>query len=313
MKNKHFALFFINLFILAGVGYSQDTLMISRGSVIQRDSFIQNDTMAQFKSRDLLKNNITHTTTPAYTFPYDISFKKDGLITASAIGVGALGYLLIDNKHDITLGELNNKNPHNLPFFDRWSAGYYSKKADKHSYTIFYASYLYPVLGMLLNKNHHDKMKQISLLFIETISITSAMYTLADGLIYRSRPYVYGNIAPQDLRMKKRSQRSFYSGHISTVAAASFFMARVHKDFKGRAKVQPWLWGIAVALPAVMSYERIKAGYHFLSDCIVSYGIGAATGLLVPAMHKSKKLQNVSLLPQIGDGYQGVVFTFHIK
>jgi hypothetical protein len=212
MKNKHFALFFISLFTLAGKGYSQDTLIVSRDSAIQRDSVIQNDTMAQFKSIDLLRNEITPVTTPAFTFPYEISFKKDGLIIASAIGVGALGYLLIDNKHDITLGELNNKSPDNLPFFDRWSAGYYSKKADKHSYTIFYASYLYPVLGMFLNKNIHDKIKQISLLFIETISITSAMYTMADGLIYRSRPYVYGTIASQDLRMKNVHNGRFIAG-----------------------------------------------------------------------------------------------------
>jgi membrane-associated phospholipid phosphatase len=295
------------LFILVGAGYSQDTLMILK------DSVIQNDTMAQFKDSNLLRNNITHTTTRAFTFPYNMSFKKDGLVIASAIGVGAIGYLLISNKHDLTLEQVNNKKPDNLLFFDRWSAGYYSKKADKNSYTIFYASYLYPVLGMFLNKNIHNKIKQVGLLFIETISISSAMYTLADGLVYRSRPYVYGNLAPQDLRMRKRSQRSFYSGHVSTVAAASFFMARVHKDFKGNAKLQPWLWGIAVTLPAVMAYERIKAGYHFLSDCIFSYGIGAATGLLVPAMHKSKRLQNISLLPQIGNGYQGISFTLQMK
>jgi membrane-associated phospholipid phosphatase len=307
MKNKYFVSFFISLLILIGEGYSQDIPMISK------DSVIQNDTIAQFKGSDLLRNNIALTTAPAFTFPYNISFKKDGLVVASAIGVGALGYVLISNKRDPTLEEVNNKNPDNLPFFDRWSAGYYSKKADRHSYTIFYASYLYPVLGMFLNKNIHDKIKQVALLFVETISISSAMYTMSDGLIYRSRPYVYGDIAPLDLRTIKRSERSFYSGHISTVAAASFFMARVHKDFKGKAKLQPWLWGIAAALPAVMAYERIKAGYHFLSDCVFSYGIGAATGLLVPAMHKSKKLQNVSLLPQIGNGYQGVSFALNIK
>src|SRR5258708_31428808 len=128
MKIKYFVSFFISLFILVGAGYSQDTLMVSK------DSVIQNDTMTQFKGNNLLRNNITHTTTPAFTFPYNISFKKDGLVIASSVGVGAIGYLLISNKHGLTLEQVNNKNPDNLPFFDRWSAGYYSKKADKNSY-----------------------------------------------------------------------------------------------------------------------------------------------------------------------------------
>jgi membrane-associated phospholipid phosphatase len=304
MKDQYFLLMFISLFIFARAGYSQDTLIVSK------DSVIKNETKSQFNSSDLLRNDLT---APAFILPYNMSSKKDGLVIASAVGVGAIGYLLISNKHGLTLEQLNNKKAGNLPFFDRWSAGYYSKSADKTSYGIFYASYLYPVLGMVLNKNIHGKLKEVSVLFIETMSVATAMFTLSDGLIYRSRPYVYSDVAPVDLRMKKRAQRSFYSGHVTTVAAASFFMAQVHKDFKGNPKLQPWLWVAAITLPAVMSYERIKAGYHFLSDCIFSYGMGAATGLLVPAMHKSKKLQNISLLPQIANGYQGISFTLHIK
>lgn len=281
--------------------------------MISKEQAIQNDTIAQLKEGDILRNNIALTATPAFTSPYNTSFKRDGLLVASAIGVGVLGYVLINNKHDLTLEQVNNQNPDNLPFFDRWAAGFYSKTADKHSYLIFDASYMYPVLGMFLNKNIHSKIKQVALLFIETISITSAMYTMTAGFVYRSRPYVYGHLAPDELRVQKRSQRSFYSGHVATVAAASFFMARVHKDFQGHKKLQPWLWGIAVTLPAVMSYERIKAGYHFLSDCIVSYGIGAATGLLVPKLHKSKKLQNLTLFPQFGNDYSGLNLIYHIK
>jgi PAP2 superfamily len=307
IKDQSFRLILSSLLIFAGPGYSQDTLTVSK------DSVIQNNTTSQFNSSALLRNDTTLPATPAFIFPYNVSFKKDGPVIASAIGVGAIGYLLISNKHGLTLEQVNNKNPDNLPFFDRWSAGYYSKSADRTSYAILYASYLYPVLSMYLSKNIHNKIKEVSVLFIETMSVATSMFTLSDGLIYRSRPYVYGNAAPLDLRMKKRAQRSFYSGHVTTVAAASFFMAQVHKDLGGNPKLQPWLWAVAIALPAVMSYERIKAGYHFLSDCVVSYGMGAATGLLIPALHRNKKLQNISLMPQIGNGYRGISFTLHIK
>jgi hypothetical protein len=46
-----------------------------------------------------------------------------------------------------------------------------------------------------------------------------------------------------------------------------------------------------------MAYMRIKAGYHFLSDCVVSGIIGTATGILIPQFHKNKNLKNISLSP----------------
>lgn len=271
------------------------------------------DTSQPAKDSVIIHNNLSNATSVPFRSPYRTSFKTDGLVIAATIGVTLLGYNLIKQKSDLTLEDLNNKNVDDLPFFDRWAAGNYSDKANKTSYLLFNASYAYPVLVMLINKNSRNKIGQISVIFIETIGITGAMYTMAAGLIYRSRPFIYGPDVPLDLRLDKGGQRSFYGGHVAATAAASFFMARVYKDFNGKTKLQPWLWAIAATLPAVMAYERIRAGYHFLSDCVLSYGIGAATGLLIPAMHKNKKLQNITLLPQFGNDYSGLSLTYHIK
>jgi membrane-associated phospholipid phosphatase len=305
MKNT---LLLIMLLPLYNCLYAQDT------TLILKDTLIQRDTIPHFKDSVVIQNNITNNATvPPFRSPYHTSFKTDGLVIAATVGVTLLGYQLIKQKHDLTLEELNNKNPDNLPFLDRWMAGNYSDLANRNSYILFNASYVYPVVLMWLNENGHKKIGQISALFVETIGITGALYTLSAGLVYRSRPFVYGATTPLDLRLGKGGQRSFYGGHVAATAAASFFMARVYKDFNGKTKLQPWLWTAAAVLPAVMAYERMRAGYHFLSDCIVSYGIGAATGLLIPALHKSKKLQNITLTPQYGNDNTGLSLTYHIK
>jgi membrane-associated phospholipid phosphatase len=306
MKNT---LLLIMLLPLYNCLYAQDTTLISK------DTLIQKDTLPPLKDSVVIQNNIiNNTTVPPFRSPYHTSFKTDGLVIAATVGVTLLGYQLIKQKHDLTLEELNNKNADNLPFLDRWMAGNYSDLANRNSYILFNASYVYPVVLMWLNKNGHKKIGQISALFVETIGITGALYTLSAGLVYRSRPFVYGENTPLDIRLGKGGQRSFYGGHVAATAAASFFMARVYKDFNGKTKLQPWLWTAAAVLPAVMAYERMRAGYHFLSDCIVSYGIGAATGLLIPALHKkSKKLQNITLTPQYGNDYTGLSLTYHIK
>jgi membrane-associated phospholipid phosphatase len=299
---------FLTVFLLSQSLFAQDTILVAKDTV----KLI--DTVPVLKESIIInENKQLSVAPPAFVSPYRTTFVKDGLVIAATVGVTLFGYQLINNKRDLTLEELNAKTIDEVPSFDRWSAGYYSESANKTSYILFNASYAYPVLVMLIDKNSRRKMGQISVMFIETIGITGAMYTMAAGLIYRSRPFVYGADVPMDLRLGKGGQRSFYGGHVAATAAASFFMARVFKDYNGKTKLQPWLWAIAATLPAVMAYERIKAGYHFLSDCVLSYGIGAATGLLIPALHRSKKLKNLTLLPQVGNGYQGLSFTYHLK
>ncbi|CAN5224342.1 hypothetical protein BH09BAC2_BH09BAC2_10640 [soil metagenome] len=245
--------------------------------------------------------------------PYTTSFKKEGIAIAAAMGATFAGYALIKNKSDLTPEQLSKKSIQDLPFLDRWVAGKYSDKANTDSYILFNGSYIYPFAVMLLDKSERKKMGQLSVMFIETVTITGALYTLTAGLVYRSRPFVYGENTPMDLRLGKGGQRSFYGGHIATTAAASFFTAKVYSDFHPGSKALPYVWVVAAVLPAVMAYERMQAGYHFLSDCILSYGIGAATGLLIPAWHKNKKYKNVTILPGLGNGQGGIDVVWKFK
>jgi membrane-associated phospholipid phosphatase len=244
--------------------------------------------------------------------PYHTTVIKDGAILAGSIGLTVLGYSLIQNKKDLTPAELANKTRDKIPFFDRSSAGFYSEKADNDSYIPFKASFAMPILMALINKNERQKIGQVLVLYTETMAITGAVFTMATGNIYRSRPYVYGTEAPYDLRLDKNSQRAFFAGHTAATAAATFFMAKAFADFNPNSRAKPYVWAFAATVPAVVGYLRYKAGMHFLSDNLLGYAVGAGAGIFVPQLHKIKGMRNVSLSPAMGNGSRGLAMTYRL-
>lgn len=240
--------------------------------------------------------------------PFNTNLYRDGGIILGAVGINLIGYELIKNKRDLTPAELATKTKSSLPFFDRSSAGYFSPQADKDSYILFDGSYAIPLIAGLINKNERQKFGQVVVLYLETMAITGSMYTLTAGLVYRSRPFVYGNLAPLAKRLDKGAQRSFYGGHVATTAAATFFTAKIFQEFNPGSRLTPYLYGTAGGLTILMGYLRYKAGYHFLSDCVLSGIIGGATGILVPHFHKNKS-RNFSLSPNFINSQPGFVFT----
>ena len=249
-----------------------------------------------------------------YPSPYKTSWKVDGPITIGGIGLTVLGVTLIENKRDATLAELRSKTRDKLPFFDRGNAGYYSEKADKDSYIPFQYSFGLPVLLALVNKNERHSAFQVLALYTETMAVTGALFTMATGNVYRSRPYVYDplftNGADTARRLDNDSHRSFYAGHTAATAAATFFAAQAFADFNPDSKLKPVIWVVAAATPAVVGYLRYKAGMHFLSDNILGYALGAAAGIYVPKLHRIEKLKNLSFVPQAGKNYKGIAFAY---
>lgn len=246
-----------------------------------------------------------------FVSPYKTSFGTDAVITGGGIGLTVLGYYFITQKDDLTLAELATRTRNKVPSFDRGNVGYYSEKADKDSYKPFNASFAYPIVLMLVNKNERHKVGQITGLYLQTMSITGALFTLSAGLIERSRPLVYGSDAPTDYKLSSNNQRSFFAGHTAATAAASFFAAKVYNDFNPDSKTKYVIWAVAAATPALVGYLRYKAGMHFLSDNLLGYAIGAASGILVPQLHKVKAMRNVSITPQAGIKYKGLAIAYN--
>jgi membrane-associated phospholipid phosphatase len=244
--------------------------------------------------------------------PYTTKLWTDGPIIAGGVGLTALGVVLISKKEGLTPGELSSYTRDKVNGFDRGNAGYYSEKADKDSYIPFQASFAMPVLLAALDKDQRKKFGQVMVLYLETMSITGALFTMTTGTVYRERPYVYGTTAPTNKRLENDARRSFFAGHTAATAAATFFTAKVYNDFHPTSAAKPFVWAAAAAVPALVGYLRYKAGMHFLSDNLIGYAVGAGVGILVPELHKNKKLQKVSFVPEFGRGYKGVALAYKL-
>jgi membrane-associated phospholipid phosphatase len=143
-------------------------------------------------------------------------------------------------------------------------------------------------------------------LYLETQALGSSLFTFAGvTFIDRIRPFVYYPEVSLNSKIEGAgTQNSFFSGHTSAAATASFFMAKVYIDYHPEMKRKKWLlYAGAIIPPASVGYYRYKALRHFPSDIIVGIIAGAAAGILVPELHKIQfgKKQNFSILPFAGN------------
>ena len=242
---------------------------------------------------------------------YKITWKADAPITGAAMGLSVYGLHLINAKDDLTLDELMAKSKDDIPGFDRGNAGDYSESANDHSYPPFFAAFGMPVVFIIADKTERQQAGKLLVMYTESLAITSAMFTMAAGIVDRSRPLVYGDDVPLEKRLSNNSQRSFYSGHVAATADATFFAAKVFSDLHPNSKLKPYIWIVSAGLPAVVGYYRYKAGEHFLSDNILGYVMGAATGILVPQLHKNKNFEKVTISPAAWPHAKGLSIAYN--
>jgi membrane-associated phospholipid phosphatase len=237
--------------------------------------------------------------------PYELDWTTDAIWTGLGLAGSAGGLLIIQNKDDMTMEEFNNLDIQDINSIDRWAAGNHSANANNLSDIPFAASFAAPFV-FLFDDEINDHTGQVAILYLETLGTTATMYTLTAGLIDRSRPYVYDDSGDTPLarRMSNNGQRSFYAGHVAASAAATFFTAKIYSDFNPDSPAKAWVWAGAATIPAVVAYLRIEAGQHFLTDVTLGYVLGAATGILVPELHK-KKNENISFYPVTGESLTG--------
>ena len=241
------------------------------------------------------------------TSPYEWKWVRDGVWTGAAMGTSAYGLILIQNKDDITVAEVNALDADDIIFIDRWVAGNSSENANNISDIPFAASFILP-FGMLFDDEINDYTGQFVGMYLQSLSTTSALYTVTAGLVNRSRPYVYDENVDIDRRTKNNGQRSFYSGHVAAAATATFFAAKVYCDFNQDATGKVWIWAGAAVVPATVGYFRIQAGQHFLTDVLLGYGLGMTAGILIPEMHKTRD-NSLELTPVGGRDFRGEDYT----
>ncbi|MBT9394965.1 phosphatase PAP2 family protein [Hymenobacter sp. NST-14] len=244
--------------------------------------------------------------------PYQTRLAVDGPVILGLGLASATGLYLVQQKDGLTDAQLAALNKNDVPKFDRFSAGYYSTSAQTAGDLIVYPSLLVAPALLALNQDIRGSYGQVLALYLETMLATDATFTLTIGNVTRYRPFLYGTEGGGD-RNSKISTNSFFAGHTAHTATATFFAAKVYHDFNPGTAAEPLIWTAAALVPAAQGYTRLRAGKHFLSDNIVGYAVGAASGILIPQLHK-KNGRGLGLLPVRGlnvngHAYSGLLLT----
>jgi membrane-associated phospholipid phosphatase len=124
---------------------------------------------------------------------------------------------------------------------------------------------------------------------LEVNMVTVSIYAVTPlGPLFqtRYRPVIYYPNAPVN-RLDANQKNSFYSGHVESAAAASFFMAKVICDYHPELGSNKWwVFGAAAVPPLLMSYFRFMSLNHFPSDIVVGLTVGTLCGVLIPELHR---------------------------
>jgi membrane-associated phospholipid phosphatase len=246
-------------------------------------------------------------------------------ITLAGTAASLATYSFINNKPDITdqefdaLQSQSNKDAMNA--LDRLSLKF-SMPSTNYTWTAVGVQAL--CAGLPLTLFFGDRFKKnwddIFLMLLETNAIAVTLYQVSPfGPFFQNkyRPIVYvaGNdpIARDSLRSGK-NRNSFYSGHVASAVASTYFMAKVYCDY--HPEIHGWdqigIYALASVPPLALAYLRLVALKHFPSDVLCGWLIGGVCGVAIPEIHRIAG-KNVSLGAYTSPTSTGLTLGVNIK
>lgn len=247
---------------------------------------------------------------------YKVNRKLDLPITLGLFGTAAYGYSYLADKKGVSFEKAVSLRPEDVWWFDRPATkqdASMRNDAHKTSDIMLNTTVALPVL-LALDKDIRKDWLDVLILYGQSHAVNSNFYALNAALISRPRPFNYSSDVPIEEKMANESRNSWFSGHVSSTSTASFFMAKVYSDFHpelGNKKY--WLFGAALIPPSLVGLYRFKAMKHFPTDIIAGTVAGAATGILIPHIHKNKKADNGWAFVPFAGNINGLQISYTFK
>ena len=220
-------------------------------------------------------------------FPYQFSAKKETVILIPGIGLNTLGFLRSASTKPFSLAQLNALSPADIRLgIDRRAVNRWSPGSAHFSDALLYTALAVPAT-LALSSRCRDLRQGggVALMGLEALMLSTGLTNAVKNTARRPRPYAYNTNVPLEIRMGSDARRSFFSGHTSTSAAATFFTAQVFSDLYPDSKWRYAVWSGAAVLPLAVGVQRYRAGKHFPTDIAVGYLVGAISGILAPRLH----------------------------
>lgn len=245
---------------------------------------------------------------------YQVRRLPSALIGSAGIALHQWGLYRQRQAPEVAEATIRSLNPNDVYSFDRSALRQdpqRRRQAAELSDHALNASLILPFSLFLDRKIRRDWL-DVTLLYIESQALSNNLYAwspFGPTFVDRMRPVAYYAEVPLDERMDNKTRQSFFSGHTSSVATASFFMAKVYADYHPQTTGKKWLlYGLAAVPPTFVGIYRIKALRHFPSDVVVGGLVGAASGVLIPHLHKKwRDKAKLSLIYQ--DQAKGLAFS----
>ncbi|OUR94325.1 hypothetical protein A9Q87_01370 [Flavobacteriales bacterium 34_180_T64] len=246
-----------------------------------------------------------------YPQVYNYNKKLDIPLTSITAAISIFNFTQIYSKDRSPESDILALDRNDVNKFDIRAAGNYNEKAKTTSDFFFNASIPLPLIMYAFDDAMRDDYMRLTLLYLEAMSITGVAYSSSQQFNDRLRPFTYNHDLPLDERTKGGAKNSFFSGHTSLVATSTFFLARTWDDYHPDSDMKWVFYGGATLATVFTGHFRMRAGQHFPSDVLVGGIVGAATGFLVPMLHKNKEYgeKGISVLPVSGE-YHGLRFAY---
>lgn len=209
-----------------------------------------------------------------------------------AILLSSAGFRKLEKVSSMTTEEVLALNPDDVNGFDRPVIFHDPAKyanAQSKSDLFLNISIFTPAILALDKKVRKDWLDLISL-YLASHAVDNALYFAAAFSVRRPRPFLYNKEVPIEERVGDNKSNSFFSGHTGFATTSTFFLVKVYTDYhniKGWKRIG--LYGLATVPPALVGFYRMESGRHFRSDVLLGFVAGAASGILVPELHRIKK------------------------
>lgn len=217
--------------------------------------------------------------------PYKLRYSTEVPVLSIGAGSALSGFILERKRAPLTMDQIVNLDRMTIGSFDRSAAYNWNTTAAHWSDALMYMGMASPMLFLAGERSRKD-FGMVAAISAEVFLLNTGITYLTKELAQRKRPYLYNPNAPIDKKLEKGATQSFFSGHTSTMASASFSFAMMHTHYYPNSKMKPLVWFAATVLPMATAILRVRAGKHFWTDVLVGYGVGASIGLAVPLMHK---------------------------
>jgi len=230
--------------------------------------------------------------------PYKCSWTKDGIIFGTSLATGVTA-LTVDNlPKPVTPGEINGLSRLSISRFDRGATYKFSANLDEASNAVVGISITAPIV-LLLDRSMRKDWKTITVMYIETMTISVSLPSLGKGAAKRIRPFVYNPDVPLEKKTTAEARKSFFSRHTTLAFASAVFISTVYSSYHPQSDWKPYIWAGSLLGAGCVGYLRYESGSHFPTDIITGGLIGGAIGYLIPLLHQISD-ETLSVYPSIG-------------